>query len=373
MAQTETKRLSTGLKILYTLIFIVIVFILFEAALRTVGIHTRRESPFFLLLKVHEYPEYFRRHSTLFWEFIPNKTIKGDFLAEGEYHINNQGFRGEDFSTEKPTDVIRVGCIGNSCTFGWEIPEGKTYPELLELELEEMYPEQDFQVLNLGVPGYTSHQGLVLLKEKVLDFDPDIITLSFGWNDIWGAGKGITDKEQEILSPTVVWLQNILAHLETYKLMKYLILEVTEDEGLESFNIQNPQYRVSQQEYRYNLSQIERIATENGIVPVFLTSPAPDTRVYFGPQSESQLENLFRIHEEYNQVIRQLRDREQFWVAPAATYFKNQSGFFDPRLEDYIHYNVKGHEYVASIIAQYLRRYMIVDNVIESRQLRQGS
>ncbi|HER00220.1 MAG TPA: SGNH/GDSL hydrolase family protein [candidate division Zixibacteria bacterium] len=367
MMQTQTKRLSSGRKILYTLIFLVIVFILFEAFLRIVGIHTRRESPFFLLLRVHEYPEYFRRHATLFWEFIPDKTIKGDFLAEGEYRINNHGFRGEDFSADKPPEVIRICCIGNSCTFGWEIPEGKTYPELLELELEATYPDQDFQVLNLGVPGYTSHQGLVLLKEKVLDFEPDIITLSFGWNDIWGAGKGITDKEQEILSPFVVWLQNTLAYLETYKLMKYLILELTEEKGLESFNIRNPQYRVSQQDYMYNLSQIERIAAEDGIIPIFLTSPAPDTRVYFGPQAESQLENLFRIHEEYNQVIRSLRDREQFWVVPLATYFKNQSGFFDPRLEDYIHYNVKGHEYVASIIAQFLRRFMIIDNIIQSR------
>jgi lysophospholipase L1-like esterase len=369
MAQTEGKKSSTSRKILFSFIFLLIVFILFESFLRIAGVHTRRESPFFLLLKVHEYPEYFRRHSTLFWEFIPNKIIRGDFLAEGEYRINNQGFRGDDFSTAKPQGVIRVCCIGNSCTFGWEIPEGRTYSELLQKKLESDYPDRNFQVLNLGVPGYTSNQGLVLLKERVLDFEPDIITLSFGWNDIWGAGKGITDKEQKILSPFVIWLQNTLAHLETYKLIKYLILELTEDKGLESFNIQNPQYRVSQEDYRYNLSQIHRIASEHGIIPIFLTSPAPDTRIYFGPNSESQLENLFRIHEEYNDVIRELRDKEQFWVIPVATYFKNQQGFFDPHLKDYIHYNESGHEYVASIISQFLKRYLIIDDVVNERGL----
>ncbi|MBD3219203.1 MAG: hypothetical protein GF310_13085, partial [candidate division Zixibacteria bacterium] len=256
---------------------------------------------------------------------------------------------------------------------GWEIPKGKTYPELLEAELEAGYPGQDFQVLNLGVPGYTSHQGLVLLKEKVLDFEPDLITLSFGWNDIWGAGRGITDKEQEILSPFVVWLQNTLAYLETYKLMKYLLLELTEEKGLESFNIRNPQYRVSQEDYGYNLSQIERIARDNGIIPIFMTSPKPDTRIYFGPQAESQLENLFQIHEEYNDVIRELRDEERFWVVPLATYFKNQPGFFDPRLEDYIHYNEAGHEYVASIIAQFLKRYRIIDELIQTDEVEQES
>jgi lysophospholipase L1-like esterase len=369
MTSTRNIRISTGRKILYVFIILLALFIILEAALRISGIHTRKESPFFLLLKVHEYPEYFRRHSTLFWEFIPNKTIKGDFLAEGEYHINNQGFRGRDFKKEKPANTIRIACIGNSCTFGWEIPEGKTYSELLQKKLEEEYPGQKFQVLNVGVPGYTSFQGLTLLKERVLDFHPDIITLSFGWNDIWGAGKGITDKEQKILPKSVIWMQNALAQLQTYRLIKYLILEMTEEKGLDAFNIQNPRYRVSLEDYKENLSEIHRIAAEHGIIPIFMTSPAPDTKIYFGPHAESQLETLFRIHDQYNQVILKLRDMEQYWVVPIATYFKNQAGFFDPRLKDYIHYNEKGHEYVANILAQFMQRYMIIDNIIASKKL----
>lgn len=371
MATANKIKISTGKKILYVFIVFVALLILFEGVLRIAGIHTRKESPFFLLLKVHEYPEYFQRNSTLFWEFIPNKTIKGDFLAKGEYHINNQGFRGKDFFKDKPANTIRVACIGNSCTFGWEIPAGHTYAELLQEKLEHEYPGQKFQVLNFGVPGYTSYQGLTLLKERVLDFHPDIITLSFGWNDIWGAGKGITDKEQRILPKSVIWMQNTLAKLRTYRLIKYLILEITEGKGLDAFNIQNPRYRVSLEDYKENLSEIDSIAGEHGIVPIFMTSPAPDTKIYFGPHAESQLETLFRIHEQYNQVILGLRDLKNFWVVPIETYFKNQAGYFDPKLKDYIHYNEKGHEYVADILAQFMKRYMIIDNIMASNNLNQ--
>jgi lysophospholipase L1-like esterase len=369
MANQKDMKISTGKKFLYAIIILLACFILLEAVLRMAGIHSRRESPFFLLLKVHEYPEYFQRHSTLFWEFIPNKTISGDFIAEGEYQINSNGFRGKEFIAGKPDSTIRICCIGNSCTFGWEIAEGKTYSDILRGQLKSRFPTQKFEVINCGVPGYTSHQGLTLLKEKILDFDPDIITLSFGWNDIWGAGKGITDNEQKILSPLVIWMQNNLAKLETYRLIKYLLLEVTEEKGLEGFDMENPSYRVSLEEYKQNLSEIHQVAESNGIIPIFLTSPAPDAKAYFGGGVHTQLSELFRIHEEYNEVIRTLRDKEQFWVVPLASHFANRSDYFDPELKDYIHYNQEGHKQVAIIISRFITRYQILDKLMADNNI----
>lgn len=371
MIKSSRNNISTGKKILFVILILFVLLVFLEIILQITGIRSRTESPFFLLLKVHEYPEYFQRHPTLFWEFVPDKQIQGDFIAEGEYRINSQGFRGPDFNVDKSPNTIRICCIGNSCTFGWEIPEGTTYSDLLQIELNRLYPNQTFEVINCGVPGYTSHQGLTLLTEKILEFQPDIITLSFGWNDIWGAGKGITDRQQKILSPFVTGLQNNLAKLKTYSLMKYLLLELTERKGLESFNLENPAYRVSEFEYRDNLMQIHNIAENNGIIPIFLTSPAPDAQVYFGAGSFTQLKVLFEIHEQYNQIIRNLRDTEQFWMIPLATHFNNQPGLFDPELKDYIHYNQAGHIRVATTIATFLKRYGIADNIINKNELRQ--
>ena len=369
MVDSYSKSISAPKKVLFVLLTIFILLVIVETFLRIAGIEGRRESPFFLLLRVHEYPEYFRRHPTLFWEFVPNKTISGDFIAKGEYHINSHGFRGEEFDADKPKDQVRICCIGNSCTFGWEIPKGGTYSERLEDHLRSSYLDKNIEVINCGVPGYTSHQGLILLKEKILDYDPDIITLSFGWNDMWGAGRGLSDREIKVLSPFVIWLQNNLAKLATYRLVKYLILEVTEKEGLSGFDVENPTYRVTLNEYRQNLMEIRKIALENGITPVFLTSPAPQSSVYLGEGRRTQLERIFMIHEEYNKVIRDLQQENQFLMVPLATFFQNQAGFFDPELKDYIHYNERGHAYVAELIARYIKRY----NLIEKTNNQQGN
>jgi len=369
MVESRNLKISSGKKIIFAVLVLLVLLILLEIILQVAGVQSRRESPFFLLLKVHEYPEYFQRHPTLFWELVPNKQIKGDFIAKGEYRINSQGFRGKEFEPDKAANTIRICCIGNSCTFGWEIPEGNTYSELLETALTKNYPGRKFEVINCGVPGYTSQQGLTLLKDKILDYRPDIITLSFGWNDIWGAGKGITDREQKIHSRLIINLQNALAKLKTYRLLKYVLLELSEKKGLESFDHENPAYRVSRDEYRENLAEIHRIALENGIIPIYLTSPAPDARVYFGSGTITQLEKLFEIHEQYNHIIRDLRDTRQYWVVPLATYFQNQPGLFDPELKDYIHYNQAGHLQVAELIANYMKRYRIIDNIMGENNL----
>ncbi len=363
---TSAKNISTGHKTVYILIVLFVLFLILEGLLRIAGIQARRESPFFLLLRVHEYPEYFRRHPTLFWELVPNKTIRGDFMAKGEYKINSKGFRGPEFKVEKPDSVVRICCIGNSNTFGWEIPSGEYYSRLIEKLLNQRYADQQFEVINMGVPGYTSHQGLVLLKERALQLDPDIITFSFGWNDIWGAGQGVTDREQKTYSPFIIWLQNNLAKLHTYRALKYMLLEVTEKEGLESFDPQNPKYRVSPEEYRENLEMIHDICVDSNIIALFFTSPSPDIEVYFGTGAHSQFKNLFRIHEQYNQIVRDLRDHKGYWVVPLATYFRNQPGYFDPELKDYIHYNAKGHQYVAEIVTQFMRRYRIIEQAMET-------
>jgi lysophospholipase L1-like esterase len=361
MAEISSKPVSIGKKIIFVILTVLIFLILIETLLRISGIESRRESPFFLLLRVHEYPEYFRRHSTLFWELVPNKTISGEFIAKGEYQINSHGFRGEEFSIDKPGDQVRICCIGNSCTFGWEIPEGQTYAEQLEILLSQAYPDKEIEVINCGVPGYTSHQGLVLLKEKILDYNPDIITLSFGWNDMWGAGGGLSDRQQKTYSPFIIWLQNNLTQFATYRLIKSAVLGITEEEGLGGFDVENPTYRVTLDEYRQNLMSIHDIAVDNGITPIFLTSPAPQTEIYLGEGKKSQLERIFMIHEEYNNVIRDLQREKRYLMVPLATYFQNQPGFFDPQLRDYIHYNQRGHAYVAELIARYMRRYNLME------------
>ena len=122
-----------------------------------------------------------------------NVTIRGkEFQAN--IHVNSQGFRGDEVADKKPDGVLRIVCLGDSSTFGITRLYGFTrepqsieasfdsYPgELAKLLIQEGY--RNIEVINAGVIGYHSSQGLRQLITQVLDLQPNIVTARFGIND----------------------------------------------------------------------------------------------------------------------------------------------------------------------------------------------
>ena len=110
-------------------------------------------------------------------------------------HTNAQGWRGGEFSLAKPAGVVRVAALGDSSTFGWGVEEFESYPARLAPALATrlgVAPDR-VEVLNLGVPGYSSFQGRVLLERRALALAPDLVVWSYLSND--GAMTGESDRE----------------------------------------------------------------------------------------------------------------------------------------------------------------------------------
>jgi hypothetical protein len=98
---------------------------------------------------------------------------------------NSLGYRGAEITIPKPDDVFRIVAIGGSTTYGEFIEENDlTYPAQLEYVLREDYGYENVEVINAGVPAYTSWESLVSLQFRVLDLDPDLIIIYDGVNDI---------------------------------------------------------------------------------------------------------------------------------------------------------------------------------------------
>jgi lysophospholipase L1-like esterase len=77
--------------------------------------------------------------------------------------------------------ALRVLAVGDSCTFGLGVDDAETWPAQLETSLRER--GLDAEVINAGVPGYTAFQGQRWFEARGLDLKPDILVLSFGFND----------------------------------------------------------------------------------------------------------------------------------------------------------------------------------------------
>ncbi len=79
--------------------------------------------------------------------------------------------------------ATRIACLGGSTTYDDGVGDDDTYPLKLEQDLRAARPGRDIEVLNCGVPSYTSAESLANLSFRVLDLQPDAIVLYEGIND----------------------------------------------------------------------------------------------------------------------------------------------------------------------------------------------
>ena len=140
-------------------------------------------------------------------------------------HTNEHGFRSASFAETKPAGVFRIVCLGDSSTFGMNVNDADAYPQVLARLLDER-AQGRFEVLNLGVPGYSSRQGLELLRRSVLRYQPDLVTFAFGTNDrFWR--RTVSDDQvirfnQTFSGGVVVYARNVAEHFYTYRLLRRL-------------------------------------------------------------------------------------------------------------------------------------------------------
>ena len=72
-------------------------------------------------------------------------------------------------------------CLGESSTFGYRNGDAETYPFYLQKLLE--HDNLQAEVINAGFPYYNTGSILSLLNDKILSYEPDLITLYAAYND----------------------------------------------------------------------------------------------------------------------------------------------------------------------------------------------
>jgi lysophospholipase L1-like esterase len=69
-----------------------------------------------------------------------------------------------------------VLCVGDANTYGLTAGSAdRSYPAVLERELRALSGDTRWTVVNAGVPGYTSHEVLELLKLRLLRLEPEVV------------------------------------------------------------------------------------------------------------------------------------------------------------------------------------------------------
>lgn len=111
-------------------------------------------------------------------------------VGGAEVTTNSRGFRDDELPEPRPSGGLRILALGDSSTFGYGVRREETYPARLERALAGRFPGRAIEVLNAGTPGWSSGNGAAFLASEGLSWKPDIVLVSFGYNEQLGSGPG---------------------------------------------------------------------------------------------------------------------------------------------------------------------------------------
>ena len=106
-----------------------------------------------------------------------------------KWDINSEGYRGPEFSREKPDGAIRILAYGGSFVFDIRTQGEMDWPRQAEGILRQA--GLNVEVINAGIPGHMSFDSLGRFFTEGHTFDPDYAIICNKWNDI----KVLTSEE----------------------------------------------------------------------------------------------------------------------------------------------------------------------------------
>lgn len=246
--------------------------------------------------------------------------------------FNNQGFRGPVLETPKPQGAYRILTVGDSNTLGFTGPEGAHWPMYLGQLLRDDHPE--VTVVNAGVWGYTSFQGVARLEES-LAFEPDLVLVSFGSND---AHRVLRSDQQYANSPlrSEAWGRG----LSRFRIGQLFLATA---DRLDLRRAAQLQPRVSVAEYRANLRRMVAMATVRGAETVLLTRP------YTG--SVSNVLNWKYFASEYQVAAAEVAEETNTTLIDIYTLFRGKNDLF----VDDSHFTAEGYRLAAELVLEHIR------------------
>jgi GDSL-like Lipase/Acylhydrolase family len=117
----------------------------------------------------------------LIYELLPG--VRGMFLG-AEIKVNAQGFRGRPVPQDPEPGAIRVVGLGDSIAFGWGVRDDETFLAYLRKRFRDEHPGGPrLDAVDLGVPGYNTHQEVEAFVTRGISYHPDLVLLFLCDND----------------------------------------------------------------------------------------------------------------------------------------------------------------------------------------------
>jgi len=277
------RKLSWRKKALFTIITLLVFFVLAELLLALLGIDPATEV------------------SDPFVGFEPGVPL---FVREDERYTTNplkqSFFNQQSFPVQKSSKTIRVFCLGGSTTYGHPYDHRAYFGTWLKTMLEEVAPHRQWEIVNCGGISYASYR-LALLMDELSQYQPDLFVIYTGHNEFL---EERTYHEVRDQHPAVRRMLRIASHSRIFGLLERAVhqrpppsqqlpSEVTtrlEVVGLDAYHRDDVWHRGVIEHFRDSLQRAVRAAHEAG-ARVILVQPAANLTDFTPFKSEhSQLD-----------------------------------------------------------------------------------
>lgn len=113
-----------------------------------------------------------------------------------DYTTNSNGFRYEEnLNFKKEKDEYRIFVTGGSTAWGNGVKQDWLYSTDMEQLFRKLHPGKKIRVIDAGVGGYVSIQERILIENRIIRFNPDMIIMFSGNNDTYAGYRGQNVRE----------------------------------------------------------------------------------------------------------------------------------------------------------------------------------
>jgi lysophospholipase L1-like esterase len=328
----------------------------------------RQISEIVSFLSAEESTQILEADAETFWKLRPNVVIDQpkSILFQGRVS-NSLGYRNEELTLARPETTTRIVCFGDSSTFGIGTPQSETWPtqletslnsdaEFLQTQLPAASPSSLVEVINAGVPGYTSYQILQRMRRELKSLAPDVVLLTCANNDFW-RWDNRTDVEQakqlagSSLRNTLMLSRGLQLADEWYsKWNRKTPQSDSEWARKASLNYFEPEEawtpRVPLAEFEANLQQMAVLCEEQNVPLIFVIWP-----------DQLQAAGKWSVRVAYHDAMLKVASERELLIADVATAFRQRPWSVRCYIpDDIVHVNAEGNRIAAEAARNALDR-----------------
>lgn len=287
----------------------------------------------------------------------------------GSPYSNPKGYRGRDFSWQKPPGTVRVACLGGSTT--WE----GSYPDALERRLYAhsaggSTPGPAYEVLNFGAEAWSSAEILVNYVVRGLHADPDYVVFYEAVNDVVAAShpRGIQPEPDYSHwrtrlkpPPSPPWMTIVPLTLDRFALVRVIRYLSYRRQAVDTWLTAMRKYEFDGNQefqgtetFRRNVESLVAVALSRGSTVILVTqvhSPSWSRKIC---GNDNGIQRTAAINAVLREIARKHSSTGRVFLVDAAEEAK-RLGLFD-EMHDWCHFSPAGYTKLGDLIAEEILR-----------------